>query len=97
MTIALDYDNCFTLDPDFWRFMVRYAENLGHRFVMVTGREESTAMGRECLAAIDGLMPVVFAGPEWKRTAAEKKGWKVDVWIDDHPEYVAKQFLLGRA
>ena len=36
-------------------------------------------------------MPIVFAADGWKRSAAEAAGYKVDVWIDDHPEYIDAQ------
>jgi hypothetical protein len=52
-------------------------------------------MGQSVLNSIGRLVPVVFAGRDWKRDAAERRGYKVNVWIDDVPEMVAKQILIG--
>jgi hypothetical protein len=40
-------------------------------------------------------IPVVFAGVNWKKVASLNAGFKVDIWIDDNPEYVAYQNLLS--
>lgn len=95
MLIALDFDNTFTADPDFWREVVARGRERGHSFVCVTGRPDEVAfyeptkhLGDEVRAALDGLMPVVFAGFEWKKVAALKAGYKIDVWIDDQPYWI---------
>lgn len=93
MIIAIDYDNTYTADPDTWDNVIKTLQVAGHTLVCVTGRSE--AMGLPVLNSIGKLIPVVFAGPEWKRDAALKRGYKVDVWIDDMPEMVGKQVLIG--
>jgi hypothetical protein len=52
-------------------------------------------MGQVVLDSIGKLVPVVFAGGEWKREVALKQGYKVDVWIDDMPEYIGPQTIIG--
>ena len=94
MVFAIDYDGTFSRDPDLWREFVASARARGHECVLVTGRTDEGEWGAEVKRGVGDLMPIVFAGPHWKREAALKKGWKVDVWIDDNPEYVAKQNLL---
>lgn len=96
MIIALDYDNTFTRDPDFWDDFVMLARAYDHECVLVTGRSDDGIMGDEVKKKVGDLMPIVFAGREWKREAALRKGWKVDVWIDDSPEHVAPQILVGK-
>lgn len=95
MIIALDYDNTYTADPEFWNKFILDAEEAGHKVICVTGRSDTEDFARPVMESIGKLCQVVFAGPKWKRDAALAKGWKVDVWIDDMPEMVAKQVLLG--
>lgn len=34
---------------------------------------------------------MIFAASGWKREAARRAGFSVDVWVDDQPEYIAEQ------
>ena len=96
MTIAIDYDNTWTRDPAFWQVVIELGRKMGHEFVMVTGRSDDVPWSTEVLESVRHIgLPVVFAGMMYKREAAEKKGWKPDVWIDDCPEYIGKQ-IHGR-
>lgn len=96
MIFGIDYDGTFSRDPKFWEEFVALAKKHGHECVMVTARSDDQTMGDEVRKAVKDFMPIVFAGIEWKRVAAEKRGWKIDVWIDDAPEYVAKQILFDK-
>lgn len=98
MLIAVDFDDTFTADPEFWRQVVALGKARGHSFVCVTGRSDRPMLsdptrhwGDEVREAIGDLMPVVFAGSGWKRDAAAKAGYGVDVWVDDHPEWVCER------
>ena len=95
MTFGIDYDGTFSRDPEFWDAFVTMAKLFGHQCVMVTGRSDEAEFGAQVKRAVRDLMPIVFAGNEWKREVALKRGWKIDVWIDDNPEYVGKQLLIG--
>lgn len=94
MIIAVDYDNTYAADPETFNKVIEVFKNAGHTVICVTARPDT--MGHPVLNSIGKLVPVVFAGTEWKRDAAKARGYKVDVWIDDSPEYVAKQNLIGR-
>ena len=94
MIFGIDYDNTFTRDPELWHEFVLLARSRGHECVVVTGRSDEGQFGAEVRKSVGNLMQIVFAGFEWKREAALKRGWKVDVWIDDAPEYVAKQMPI---
>lgn len=95
MIIAVDYDNTYTADPSTWDNVIKTFQAAGHTVICVTAR--SDAMGQPVLDSIGQLVPVIFAGAEWKREAALKRGYKVDVWMDDMPEYVGPQtHILGR-
>lgn len=78
MLISLDYDKTITADKTFWAEFVRGAQRAGHECIIVTGRRRSHAV------EFCGL-PVVYAYEDYKRKAAEKAGYKVDIWIDDEP------------
>jgi hydroxymethylpyrimidine pyrophosphatase-like HAD family hydrolase len=94
MIIAIDYDNTYTADPHLWDEFIRSAEATGHTVICVTARPDT--MGQPVLDSIGKLVPVIFCGGEWKREVALSRGYKVNVWIDDSPEYIAPQLLIGR-
>lgn len=91
MLFAVDFDGTFSRDPDYYRAVVAIGRARGHEYVLVTGRSDEGRWGAEVRAALGDLMPIVFAANGWKRAAAEAAGYKVDVWEDDHPEYIARQ------
>ena len=91
MLFAVDYDGTYSRDPDLFREWLVAGRRMGHTFVLVTGRSDTLPWGDEVRRAVAGLMPIVFAADGWKRSAAEAAGYKVDVWVDDHPEYIAAQ------
>ena len=86
LLFGIDYDKTWTADPEFWRNVVELALQHQHAFVCVTARN----VDREDVeAGIDGLMPIVYAGDQWKKKAAEECGFAVDIWIDDRPNTIA--------
>lgn len=92
MIIAIDYDNTYTAAPELWNEVIRLFQTAGHIVICVTARPDT--MGQPVIDSIGKLVPIIFAGAEWKRTAAEKRGYKVNIWIDDSPEYIAQQHLV---
>lgn len=95
MNIGLDYDQTFTADPDLWRQFISDAERRGHRVVCVTGRREPPDFSRE--PRLPDSVPIVCAGPVWKRDAAAKAGHPIQIWIDDMPEMIAPSKILSFA
>ena len=93
MIVAFDYDATYTLDPILWDEIIKLMLKVNHTVICVTARPE--IMGQEVLDSIGQLVPVLFAGGEWKREYALKHGYHVDVWIEDSPEYVGPQLLIG--
>lgn len=96
MILAIDYDSTYTLDSNFWDHIISLFLERGHTVICVTGRSKDGVMDQPVLNSIGKLVPVIFAGPDWKRDATLKRGYKVDVWVDDMPEMIAKQNLIGR-
>lgn len=90
IVIAIDYDGTYTVDPDLWRAFIERAQARGHTVVMVTGRSNEGQYGAEVRRDVRGLVPIVFAAQMWKRDAAQLAGFDVSVWIEDHPETIAK-------
>lgn len=91
---AVDYDGTFARAPKLFASIIRLIFASGNAAIMVTGRSDETPWSAEVRAAIAALpvpIPIVFAGPTWKREAAERAGYRVNIWIDDFPEYVAAQ------
>lgn len=96
MIIAIDYDNTYTGDPEVFNEVIKTFQNAGHTVICVTGRSAHELMMQPVIDSIGKLVPVIFAGKEWKRVAASKRGYDVNIWIDDMPEYIGKQTIIGR-
>lgn len=92
-TIALDFDCTFTSDIEFWRLLVDLATRRGHAVVLVTARHD-TPENRTLLADVIGqptfarLSGFLLTDRQPKRSFAEALGYKIDVWIDDLPEFI---------
>jgi hypothetical protein len=89
LLFAIDFDGTFAADPDLFRGIVALIRAAGHEVVMVTGREDSRGFGDPVRALVGDLMPIVFAGGHWKTVAALQAGYKIDIWVDDNPTYIA--------
>lgn len=95
MIISVDYDQTYSSDPEAFNLIIKLFQNWGHTVICTTGRGGLSPSDDEVRNSIGKLVPVVFAGKEWKRDAALAAGYSVDIWIDDMPEMVARQVLLG--
>ncbi len=89
MLIALDYDDTYTRDPDFWDQVIWLGKTRGHSFVCVTGRSALPGAHERQIP-----MPVVLAGDETKKAAAYRAGFAVNVWIDDMPGTIERLLKL---
>lgn len=90
MKIGLDYDDTITLDPPFWRDFIALAKAYGHEVVCVSLRFNTLENSREVNETLGHKIPVVLCDHEYKEEKAEKKGLKIDVWIDDLPETIRR-------
>jgi hypothetical protein len=97
LIIALDYDGTFTADPLFWTNFVRGAFARGHQVIIATMRRNIPS---EWVTLPDVLahVEVIYTACEAKREVVLSCGYKVDIWIDDNPQWVdtnAGDFISG--
>lgn len=92
LTLALDYDHTFTADAELWRAFITAAQARGHTVVCVTGRTSMPDFSRE--PSMPAGVGFIFAGADFKRHAASRAGFAVDIWIDDMPEMIAPTRVL---
>ena len=86
MRIALDFDETFTLHPEFWARFVRETEREGHYVAIVTARDEHHD-GINWSSVGLGAAPcrVIWCDGLPKKEFCASIGEKFDVWIDDNP------------
>jgi hypothetical protein len=93
MTISIDCDLTWTLDPVVWNRIYRLLVSSGHRVIMATGRHRhSDDMDRFDLPPD---MLIVYCGSTPKRQACAALGIEVDVWIDDMPAMIDGAMIVG--
>jgi hypothetical protein len=88
MTIAIDFDDTFTRDPDLWSRFVVMCQNRGYKPIMVTMRFPTQHGGMEDAIELFGAVNVYFTGHHLKKPFMELHNIHVDVWIDDTPESI---------
>lgn len=89
MKIALDYDQTYTLDPDFWNDVIDAAVDRGHEIRIVTAR----APEEDKIPVLSDFLDIIYCDGIAKRFyctwfADDRRGWIPDVWIDDKPQSV---------
>ncbi len=90
MLIAIDYDKTWTADPDLFGSFAKSLKKAGHKCICVTSRATDTE-NNDLANSIGQYMPIVYAGNQPKRKAAEKQRYHVNIWIDDMPESITRQ------
>ncbi len=95
MIVAIDYDNTYTADPETFEKVIALFLAAGHTVICVTGRSNDGVMDIPVRNSIGKLVPVIFAGPEWKADAARKMGYEVNVWVDDIPNMISPQNMMS--
>lgn len=90
MKIALDYDNTYTADREFWRSFIILCQRAGHMVFIVTHRERTRDSNDDLQNLEHNGCPVYFTGGVAKRWWCLHWGpGSVDIWIDDKPEGVS--------
>ena len=84
MKIALDYDETYTADPNFWFAFVKLAKLNGHTVTFVTYRyelNEGASLNEDIKKVAKSLdIDVVFTNGKQKAGL-----FNADIWIDDEP------------
>ena len=91
LIFAIDFDNTITACPDLWAKFIVSARESGHRFYLVTCRrdtEENTDIINAFLDKWGCQMPIIFCNLASKFDTLEKRGIKIDIWIDDAPHAI---------
>lgn len=95
MNIALDFDDTYTRDPEFWDKFIDDAKDRGHDIRIVTFRKST--MTDPALTRLSEKIPVIFTEYMQKRAFCNYLGWMVDVWIDDSPEFIVEPlYIVGK-
>ena len=87
-TIAIDFDDTFTADPEMWGEIIRLMKQRGHDPIMVTARRDTLENNELINVWLDKhkcQMRIYFTGLASKIQFMEKRGIRVDIWIDDDP------------
>lgn len=81
MRIALDYDDTYTLDPEFWDNFIELSLTCRIDIRIVTVRHPELDKVRE-----NFTIPVIYTTGMAKRWWLENNlDWMPDIWIDDTP------------
>lgn len=102
LNFGVDYDDTITADFNCFGQLFKTIQSSGHNVIIVTGRSKTGKWETEVYQTLKTLyseynlteIQVVFAGSQWKREASIEAGYKIDIWIDNSPEYIGKQYIL---
>lgn len=98
--VALDYDNTFTLNHEFWWSFIDRAYSYGFDTVIVTYRDMSYDLTEQLKELMEGGVPVYFtkgvAKKWWMEQFARPEHSKPSIWIDDKPETLFNNSNLDR-
>jgi Tat protein secretion system quality control protein TatD with DNase activity len=97
MLLALDYDDTYTRDKEFWNKFIDLSTSHGHTVICVTMRHDkphSADIVREELG--HRVEKIIFTAHKAKMKAVADAGYYVSVWIDDSPNWILKDAFLGR-
>lgn len=97
MHISVDFDRCYRRDPDTWANVVDMFEQNGHRCFLITKRRgDDPERVQEVRDTVTNDIPIIFAGRHYKDDVAQHYDIDIDVWIDDHPEFIRSPSNLKR-
>ena len=88
MNIALDYDNCYTRDPECWNNIIKVFQESGHNVMVVTMRYPAEAVDQ----SLSSWIPVHYTERRAKRDYMIWRGVSIDIWIDDTPDAILYNF-----
>lgn len=94
--IAVDYDETYTADPNFWyRFMLD-AKEAGHYPFICTYRDDRYDVDEGLKFLEEDDIDIVYTRGVAKKWWCEQFGpGKVDIWIDDKPNRIYENSSLS--
>lgn len=93
MVIAFDFDNTITAAPREMIASMRLFREAGHTVLCATLRRESEYESVD--RVLRGEFPVVYCDRKTKYGVCLEKGFRVDVWVDDMPEFCRNTKLFN--
>jgi hypothetical protein len=87
LTIAIDYDDTFTRDPELWRTFIAIARQ-HHTIICVSSRLPNAKNFDEIKSMVPLCVSVFMSGVKNKKAHMKYLGVEVDIWIDDRPETI---------
>lgn len=87
MLLALDYDETYTRDPEFWNQVIELASSRGHSVICATMRHEYE--GDDVIKHLQfRVEKIIFTGRKAKFNFVTELGYYPSVWIDDQPNWL---------
>lgn len=87
MLLALDYDDTYTRDPEFWDAVITLAQQRGHSVICATMRYPHE--GGDVIRDLTGKVEqIIYTGRKAKHGAVYEAGYMPSVWIDDSPHWI---------
>lgn len=92
MMLAIDYDETYTEDPEFWDLVIALAVARGHSVICATMRHEHE--GDEIRKYLGHKVErIIFTGRKAKHQFVQEAGYYPSVWIDDSPHWLFQDAL----
>ena len=88
ITFGLDFDGTFDLDANFWHYFIIAAKAAGHIVYVVTARPLQVYGSADVVDTVNGACEIIFTDGELKKPHVERLGIKIDVWIDNRPDWI---------
>jgi hypothetical protein len=85
-TIAIDYDRTYSHHSDLLNRFIEDSLAFGYKVIVCTCRSESHK--DSLLRFLETICPVYYTEHKAKYHYLQSQGVKVDMWIDDCPEYI---------
>lgn len=90
LTIAFDYGGTWTEDPEGWSIVYHTLISRGHRCIMVSETVEGQNEDMSDVIQLFGKENVYYSAWFLKSIWMWRHNVKVDIWIDDRPQLIAR-------
>ncbi len=99
MRLALDYDNTYSADPEFWDGVAALAKQFGHEARIVTARDDRFDRTAP-LVALEAKIPVIYTRGVAKGhlllSDPDAGDFRPDWWADDKPASIIANSTTSR-